>query len=93
LRDNIVRSANASGTFSILADEFTDIAAAEQMSLSVRFAEEACIRVEFLGYIPISDRTADGLANTITTACSRFGLNMENCVGQGYDGCSAMSGK
>lgn len=93
LRDDIVRSANASVAFSILADETTDISGTEQLSLGVRFAEEACIREEFLGYVPVSDRTADGLANTITTACSKFGLNMENCVGQGYDGCSTMSGK
>ena len=50
LRDNIVRSANASVAFSILADKITDISGTEQLSLSVRFAEEECIREEFISY-------------------------------------------
>ena len=97
LRDNIVRAANASVAFSILVDETTDISGTEQMSLGVRFAEEGSgttlIREEFLGYIPIPDRTAEGLANIILTASLEFGLNLEKLFGQGYDGCSTMAGK
>jgi hypothetical protein len=40
-RDNIVRSANDSVAFSIMADETTDISVTEQLSLGVRFAKEA----------------------------------------------------
>ena len=54
---------------------------------------KTCIREEFLGCIPIVDRTVEGLAKIILTTSSEFGLNMEKLVGQGYDGCSTMAGK
>ena len=97
LREDIVHTANASNGFSILADETTDISGTEQMSLGVRFVENSCgklcIKEEFLGFVPIMDRSAAGMADVILKACSDFGLNLDKLVGQGYDGCSAMAGK
>ena len=48
---------------------------------------------EFLGYITIVNRTAEGLANTIITNSLEFWLNMTMLVGQGYYECSTMAGK
>lgn len=97
IRDQIVVAANSAVGFSILADETTDIAGVEQLSLGVRFPEQingqTNIREEFLGFVPISNRSADGISTEIIRACSNFKLNMENLVGQGYDGCSVMAGK
>jgi len=97
LRDDIVKIVNNSVAFSILADETTDVAGTEQLSMGVRFAavQNGNIHIieEFLGYVPIDDRTAEGLANTIMVNAVQSGLNMEKCVGQGYDGCSTMAGK
>ena len=97
MREDIVREANNSVAFSILADETHNISGNEQMSLGVRFVKEQngkmMVTEEFLGYIPIVDRTAEGLANTIITNSLEFGLDMTKLVGQGYDGCSTMAGK
>lgn len=87
IRDDIVVAANAAVGFSILADETTDIASVEQLSLGVRFPEhingESIIREEFLGFVPIFNRSAEGIATEIIKACSNYKLNMENLVGQG----------
>ena len=98
MREDIVREANNSVAFSILADETNDISGGiEQMSLGVRFVKEQngkmMVTEEFLGYITIVNRTAEGLANTIITNSLEFGLDMTKLVGQGYDGCSTMAGK
>lgn len=76
----VITDANASAGFAILADETTDIAGTEQMSLGVRFAdsanEETKIRKEFIGFVPLSDRTAAGIAEAILTAWRDFSLNL-----------------
>ena len=97
IREDIVLDANASDGFAILADETTDISGTEQMSLGVRFTDSksgtVCVREEFLGFVPVDDRTAEGLAGKILRVCEEYGLNLDKLVGQGYDGCSAMAGE
>jgi hypothetical protein len=92
LRKELVKSANASEGFSLLADETTDISGTEQLSLGIRFADNTRVREEFLGFVPLIDRSAVGIAGAIIQHCNEFGLNFEKLVGQGYDGCSAMAG-
>ena len=58
VRDNIVKAANESNGFSIIADKTADISGTEQLSIGVRFValqehrnDSATIREEFLGFI------------------------------------------
>lgn len=48
--------------------------------------------VEFIGVAEAIKLDADGLANTIIHQLERVEANMKNCVGQGYDGASVVSG-
>ena len=68
-----------------------------QMSLGIRFTETKCgmpyVREEFLGFVPVEDRTAEGIASQILSVCEEYGMNLDKLIGQGYDGCSAMAGK
>ncbi|CAG9815531.1 unnamed protein product [Phaedon cochleariae] len=50
------------------------------------------IREDFLQFIPVSDVTGAGLANSICNAMIEVGLDVKYLVSQGYDGASAMSG-
>ena len=76
LREDIVREANNSVAFSFLADETNDISGIEQISLGVRFVKEQngkmMVTEEFMGYIPIVNRTAEVLTNTIITNSLEF---------------------
>lgn len=97
LANDIVAKANNSECFSILADETNDIAGVEQLSLGVRFPvfEDSILTIyeEFLGFVEIKEFDAESIADAILSKCENLSLKMEYCVGQGYDGCSAMSGK
>ncbi|XP_065068785.1 52 kDa repressor of the inhibitor of the protein kinase-like [Rhopilema esculentum] len=81
--------------FSILADEAADISNIEQMPLVIRFVDnQAKIREEFMGFIPcFGGMKGKDIANTILQAVEGFGLDMNLCRGQGYDGAGNMAGK
>ncbi|XP_018370083.1 PREDICTED: 52 kDa repressor of the inhibitor of the protein kinase-like, partial [Trachymyrmex cornetzi] len=97
IANDIVSKANNSKCFSILADETCDIAGVEQLSLGVRFAHfedgKLTIQEEFLGFVELKKFDAQSISDAILSKCESLKLNMAYCVGQGYDGCSVMSGK
>ena len=47
--------------------------------------------VEFLGFVQIDKMDAQTIADKIISSVTRWGLNMGNLVGQGYDGAATMS--
>ena len=47
--------------------------------------------VEFLGFVQIEKMDAQTIADKIISSVTRWGLNMGNLVGQGYDGAATMS--
>jgi len=64
----------------------------EQMSLCVRYINNGFIREDFLEFVPIYDTSGKGMEYTIIREIGKLGLKIENLIGQGYDGASAMSG-
>ncbi|XP_054717407.1 uncharacterized protein LOC129226804 [Uloborus diversus] len=78
--------------FSILVDETTDVSKIKQMTFCVRFIKEGKVHEEFLQFIPITDATGKGLAETIIKTINDRNLQPQCIVGQGYDGARAMSG-
>jgi len=97
IANDIVSKAKASKCFSILADETSDIAGIEQLSLGIRFADfkngKLTIQEKFLGFAELKKFDAQSISDAILTKCDKLNLNMAYCVGQGYDGCSAMAEK
>lgn len=80
--------------YSILADEVTDKANWEQLSIILRFVDKtASIREEFLTFVACEDITGETLANNIMQKLQDWGLDINDLRGQGYDGASNMSGK
>lgn len=88
----IVSKVNESKYFSVLADETTDIAGIQQMSLCVRFVENCIVREEFLKFLPLMSTTGKALADIILEGLNDCGVDSSHLIGQGYDGASAMSG-
>ena len=81
--------------FGVSADEVADLSNREQMSLVVRFVDkDKNIREEFLGFVQCDSGT-DGATLThiiLQKLQDEWGLRMENCRGQTYDGAGAMAG-
>jgi len=69
---------NKCQSFSVLADETTDVAGIEQLSLSVRYfdKEKKQIVEEFLTFTPVHDVTGKGLANKILQTLESLSLNL-----------------
>lgn len=97
IQEEIVKKINESKSFSILADETTDISGVEQFSLCARYIDfnngNPILKEDFLKFVPVKDVTGEGLAQTLITTCKELSINFDFLRGQGYDGASAMSGK
>lgn len=95
IKDMIIEDAKLAAAYSILADETADIAGKEQLSIGIRFFDEKrnVIREEFLGFVELKAMDAKTISSAIDQFIQNCGLDPNKCVGQGYDGCSTMSGK
>ncbi|XP_022177424.1 52 kDa repressor of the inhibitor of the protein kinase-like [Myzus persicae] len=90
----IVGKVNAAEGFAVLADETTDIATKEQLTLCVRFIDNNnMVNESFLQFVIINSLTGNDLASAIINGLKSCGINCEYLIGQGYDGASNMSGK
>ena len=75
-------------TFSILAEEASDISVKEQLSLVIRFVDEySNIREVFLEFLYCEYGTSGkAIADLFFREMRKLGINVNNCRGQGYDG-------
>ncbi|XP_052268629.1 52 kDa repressor of the inhibitor of the protein kinase-like [Dreissena polymorpha] len=94
ITDDLVAECNDAGVFGFMADEATDAATMEQMSLCVRFVDKttSTVREEFLGFSSTTSTTGEVLANAFIDILTKLGVRTENMRGQGYYGASNMSG-
>ena len=73
-----------------MADETEDVASKKQLSFCVRYVHEEEVREEFLGFVEIEKADASTIAANVLETANESGLNLDNLVGQGYDGASVM---
>ena len=78
--------------FSLLSDEFKDTSKKEQVLVAVRYCFNNTTHEEFIGIAEAQSLDANGFSDTIMHLLQRVEANMKNCVGQGYDGASVVSG-
>ena len=92
IQDKLIQEVKAAKIFSILADEVTDCANLEQVSLVIRFFDgDKHIREEFLGFITVERITGEVLATALLSWLEVHTLDVSFCRSQGYDGASNMS--
>ena len=83
--------------FSVLADETSDVAGMEQLSLCIRYVdnfekEVYRVREDFIGFPPIKDKKCPGIKAAIIKGLHQAHLDLVNLRRQGYDGANAMKG-
>ncbi|XP_028405770.1 uncharacterized protein LOC114528346 [Dendronephthya gigantea] len=78
--------------FTILSDESKDTSKKEQVVVAVRYCFNNATHEELIGIAEAQSLDADGLSDTNIHQLQRVNANMKNCVGQGYDGASVVSG-
>ena len=77
------------------ADEASDVANKEQLSLFLRFIDQAgMVREEFISFVLCQyGTTGEAVSNLITNALRKYGLDQRYLCGQGYDSAGNMAGK
>ena len=94
VRNVVCSGVEEAGFFSLLADETKDCSKREQMSIVLRYVDDAAVIHEhFLTYVEAVGLTAEKLTEYIINVLDRFKLDPQCMVSQGYDGASVMSGK
>ena len=92
IQDKIIEEIQAAKFFSLLADEVTNCANLEQVSIVIRFVDrDKEIREEFLGFLTLERITGDSLSSTLLSWLQTHEIDITFCRGQGYDGASCMS--
>ena len=94
IRGKIVKMVQEAEFFSVIADEATDVANDEQLSISLRFVcnNEPCER--FVAFHEcMSGVTGSAIAQDILSKLSELQLQTQFLCGQAYDGAGAMAGK
>ena len=92
LKREIVEEIRSARFVAILADETTDFARQEQLTVCFRYVLGYAIRERFFCFALAPDLTGHGLASQLLAIMRDAGLDIHQLVGQGYDGASAMSG-
>ena len=96
--ETVVSKVKEAGIFSVLMDETTDASHQEQVSVMVRFVDTTAtvdtevVTERLLGVVCAQQTTGEALAELLLVVISRAGLNVQDIVGQGYDGGSNVSG-
>ena len=86
----IIRAAK---NFAIIADETQDISAIEQFAVSLRWVDEHyLVHEDVIGLIEVENTNGATLAAILKDVLVRCELELNNCMGQAYDGASNMSG-
>ena len=78
--------------FSLLADEVTDCANLELVSIVIRFVDRNKeIRKKFLGFLTLECIMGDVLSRALVNWPQTHEIDITSCRGQGYDGTSCIS--
>ena len=92
IRESIVQEIKEAKFFSVLCNEVTDNANLEQLLFVLRFVDKDCqIREEFIDFQCTDWITGEVISGLILGKLEQWGLKINDCRGQGYDGASNMS--
>lgn len=87
-RNDIIAEVKQAKFYSVIADEVTDIANKEELSLSLCFVFDGTVKEVFVDFVAVERITGQVLAQTILQWLSTHGLSPVDIRGQCYDGAS-----
>ncbi|VVC42839.1 Ribonuclease H-like domain,Domain of unknown function DUF4371, partial [Cinara cedri] len=85
--------------FSIILDSTQDITKIDQVSVIIRYVivdyetHTINIKESFLGFYALEQHGSMDYAHLIQNVLHKHNIKIKNCIGQGYDGASVMSGQ
>ena len=92
IRNCILSEVKKAKFYSIIADEVSDVANIEQLSISFRYCLECHVKEAFLDFIQVERITGRDIAEALLQRLSSWELCLSDLRGQCYDGSSNMAG-
>ena len=93
VEESILKRLQKAAMYSLMADECTDIANVEELSVFCRW-EEGGVPVEcFLEIIPLKKADAETIYSTLIECLKKKNLQVGRIVGLGFDGAATFSGR
>nr|XP_033788676.1 zinc finger MYM-type protein 1-like [Geotrypetes seraphini] len=96
VKEKIVADIKKAKYFGILFDSTPDVSYTDQMCEVIRYVyiedDNVEIKESFLGFFPISGKSAAELTEQILKQLDSDGLDINLCRGQGYDNAATMAG-
>ncbi|CAC5381162.1 unnamed protein product [Mytilus coruscus] len=97
IRNKIVSRCNQSNFFSVMADECADCSNQAQLSICIRYCytenDAWYVTEDFCGFVELVKTNAETISTCILNKLREWGFNLTRLRGQGYDGCSTMTGE
>ncbi|KAF4738681.1 hypothetical protein FOZ63_029333, partial [Perkinsus olseni] len=95
IREELLRRVRSARWYSILCDECTDAAVSQQIAVCLRYCcpETLDVHEVFVALIETRSSKAADLKEHLLRFINSAQLDVRGLRGQGYDGCSTMSGK
>ena len=94
VRHELLKLIKQAKYFVLIVDESRDASRTEQVSISLRFVNSDCQVEEcFLCFEETSSTKSENLYRIITSNLEKWGLSLDNCRVQSYDGASNMAGE
>lgn len=90
--NDILEEVKEAKYFSVIADEVYDVSNKEQLSLSLQYALDSCVKEVFMDFVFVDRITGSAIAEAILQCLSQWDLSLANLRGQCYDGSSNMAG-
>ena len=93
IQEKILKEIREAGIYSVIADEATDAANREQLSITIRYVKGDVPCERFLGFFHCrTGVTGEAIAGNILSQLSAWQLPTSLLRGQSYDGAGSMSG-
>ena len=92
LEKRIITSLSANPYYSLMADESTDVASQEELSVCARWIEDNKPVEHFLGILHAKEKNAQAIACYLRTFLQSKNIGVEKMRGLGFDGTNTISG-
>ena len=93
VEESLLKRLHKAPFFSVMADECTDVATIEEMSVFCHWEENGSPEEHFLEILHLKQANAESIYSALVECLKEKNLQISNVVGMGFDGAAAFSGK